>query len=362
MNPWPFGPFSPPRRVLVDRPAVAFDCPVAGRRIEWAAKDFFNPGAIVRNGQVFLLVRAEDHEGRYAGTSRIGLAVSANGRDFELAPEPVLFPDDDVWQAWEWPGGCEDPRVVESPEGGYVCTYTAFDGKAGCLFTATSDDLVQWKKHGPAFADTPYVRRSSKSGAIITELKDGRLVACRIDGKFWMYWGEGIIYAAISDDLIRWTPVEIGTAPEYYLEYSAQSGWKSITPPATKGLMPIASPRLGRFDSRLAEPGPPAVLTEQGIVLVYNGGNHPKRGDPDSPAYAYQPGQLILDPSDPTAVVARPPRPFLTIELAEAAGQVGNVCFAEGLVAFGGEWLLYVGLADSRIGVSAAPIETKEEP
>jgi predicted GH43/DUF377 family glycosyl hydrolase len=41
---------------------------------------------------------------------------------------------------------------------------------------------------------------------------------------------------------------------------------------------------------------------------------------------------------------------------------VGNVCFAEGLVAFNGEWLLYVGLADSRIGVSTAPIETKEEP
>ena len=37
-----------------------------------------------------------------------------------------------------------------------------------------------------------------------------------------------------------------------------------------------------------------------------------------------------------------------------ADGQVGNVCFAEGLVAFRGEWLLYVGLADSRLGVSVA--------
>ena len=30
--------------------------------------------------------------------------------------------------------------------------------------------------------------------------------------------------------------------------------------------------------------------------------------------------------------------------------------FAEGLVAFKGEWLLYVGLADSRLGVSTAPM------
>ena len=62
------------------------------------------------------------------------------------------------WQAWEWPGGCEDPRVVESPDGGFVCTYTAFDGKVGSLFVATSPDLRRWTKHGPAFARTPYVR------------------------------------------------------------------------------------------------------------------------------------------------------------------------------------------------------------
>ena len=37
-------------------------------------------------------------------------------------------------------------------------------------------------------------------------------------------------------------------------------------------------------------------------------------------------------------------------------GQVGNVVFAEGLVAFKGQWWLYTGLADSRLGVSTAPI------
>ena len=55
-------------------------------------------------------------------------------------------------------------------------------------------------------------------------------------------------------------------------------------------------------------------------------------------------------------MIARQSAPFLTIDPAEAAGQVGNVCFAEGLVAWKGEWLLYVGLADSRLGVSVAPM------
>jgi hypothetical protein len=68
---------------------------------------------------------------------------------------------------------------------------------------ATSTDLRLWTKSGPAFAKTPYVRLPSKAGAIVTELKDGRLIAARIGGRFWMYWGEGVIYAATSDDAGR---------------------------------------------------------------------------------------------------------------------------------------------------------------
>jgi predicted GH43/DUF377 family glycosyl hydrolase len=358
---WALGPFSAPERVLDDRPAVSFTCPVSNAEIAWAAKDVFNPAAVVCDGRVCLLVRAEDHVGRYAGTSRIGLATSADGRRFELEPEPVLAPGDDRWQAWEWPGGCEDPRVVESPDGGYVCTYTAFDGKVGSLFVASSSDLRRWTKHGPAFAKTAYVRLPSKAGAIVTELKDGRLVAARVDGRFWMYWGEGVIYAATSDDLIAWTPLEIDTAPDRYLTWRPASearpaSWRIDRAPGVMGLHPIAGPRRRRFDSLLTEPGPPAVLTDQGIVLIYNGANHFEAGEPHTPARAYQPGQILLDAADPTAVIARMREPFLRIDPAEAQGQVGNVCFAEGLVASKGAWRLYVGLADSRLGVSTARI------
>ncbi len=359
---WALGPFSQPVRILEDRPQVSFACPVAGETIAWAAKDAFNPGAVVHDGRVCLLVRAEDEVGRYAGTSRIGLATSADGVKFELEPEPVLAPGDDEWQAWEWPGGCEDPRVVESADAGFVCTYTAFDGKVGCLFVATSPDLRRWTKHGPAFANTPYVRRSTKSGAVLTELKDGRLVAARHEGRFWMYWGEGTIYAATSDDLVRWTPAEIDSSPDRYLTWdpgseARASQWRIDRVPGTMGLRPLAGPRRHRFDSMLTEPGPPAVRTEAGIVLIYNGANHPQHGAPDTPGFAYQPGQLLFDAADPTAVIARAREPFLRIDPAEAKGQVGNVCFAQGLVAFQGQWRLYVGLADSRLGVATAPIQ-----
>lgn len=357
---WAIGPFAPPRRVLEDRSHATFPCPVSGETVAWAAKDIFNPGAVVHDGRVCLLVRGEDAGGRYAGTSRVGLATSDDGIHFDLDPEPVLFPADDRWQAWEWPGGIEDPRVVASPDGGYICTYTAFDGKVGCLFVATSPDLRHWTKHGPAFAGSPYVRRPSKAGAILTHLIDNVLVAARIDGRYWMYWGEGMIFAATSNDLISWTPLETETAPDRYLTWDPDASgpmghWVLNRVRGPEGLRAIAGPRRHRFDSLLTEPGPPAVLTDSGIVLIYNGTNHFDGGVGNAPPFAYQPGQMLFDGNDPTAVVGRLPHPFLRIDPAEAMGQVGNVCFAQGLVAFRGRWWLYVGLADSRLGVSEGP-------
>jgi hypothetical protein len=99
------------------------------------------------------------------------------------------------------------------------------------------------------FTGTAFARRSSKSGAVVTEVRDGRLVAARVGGRFWMCWGAGTAFAATSDDLVRWTPVT--------------------------------------FDA--------------------------------------------------------------------TGGQVGNVLFAQALVLFRGEWRLYLGLSDSRIGCATAP-------
>ncbi len=329
---------------------------MSGVDTAWATKDVFNPAAVVHEGRVHLLVRAEDAVGRYHGVSRIGLATSDDGIHFDLEPEPVLFPDDDPWQAWEWPGGCEDPRVVASPDGGYVCTYTAFDGKTPTLLVATSDDLRIWTKHGLAFAGTAHARRPSKSGAVVTEVIDGRLVAARIGGRFWMYWGEGVAYAATSDDLVHWTPVTFDPGADRYMTLDG-AGWDLHRVPGLQVVRPVLFPRPGRFDSLLVEPGPPALRTEAGIVLVYNGANHPTAGDGASAPLAYQPGQALFDPLDPMSSIARCEAPFLRVgvDTGDAVGQVGNVVFAQALVLHRGAWILYLGMADSRIGCATAP-------
>jgi predicted GH43/DUF377 family glycosyl hydrolase len=350
------GPYArQPGPILSADPSLTFDCPLAGRAVRWAAKDVFNPGAIVRDGKVHLLVRAEDPDGRYAGTSRIGLATSADGITFALHPKPVLHPDDDEWQAWEWPGGLEDPRLVEAPDGRYVCTYTAFDGRVARLMVATSGDLRAWTKHGPAFGGTPYSGQWSKSGAILTEERDGRLVAAKVGGRYWMYWGEGVCFAATSHDLVRWEPAQFDATQDRHLVHT-DKGWEVHFTPGTMTLRPLLFPRRGRFDSMLVEPGPPAVVTDVGIVLLYNGCNHPTRGEGTLAPMSYNAGHAVFDPNDPASVIARSDWPFLAVERpAEQRGQVDDVVFAQGLVLFRDRWHLYHGMADSRVGVAIAP-------
>ena len=152
--PWMLGPFHKAAEAnpcLVPKENTSFFCPVRQQNVAWESKDVFNPAAIVREDKVWLLYRAEDPVGKYAGTSRIGLAVSEDGLHFSTYPEPVLFPDADGFQSFEWEGGCEDPRIVETEDGKYFLYYTAFNGNVALLCCAESTDLIHWKKHAPSF-------------------------------------------------------------------------------------------------------------------------------------------------------------------------------------------------------------------
>ena len=80
-------------------------------------------------------------------------------------------------------------------------------------------------------------------------------------------------------------------------------------------------------------------------------------GDPARPALEYAAGRAILDPRDPTRVLERADVPFFAPELAlEKTGQYEQgTTFIEGLVYYGGRWLIYYGSADSVVGVAAFP-------
>ena len=253
--------------------------------------------------------------------------------DFTLpkGQEPVLYPDNDSLKVYEWEGGIEDPRVVETEDGGYIMTYTAYDGTTARLLLATSHDLIHWAKHGTVLQGK-YKDTWSKSGAIVARQEGTRIIATKVGGKYWMYFGDTDLFIATSDDLIHWTPME-----------------------DAEKLKSVLQPRKEYFDSRLVESGPYALLTDHGILLIYNGMNLDIGGDPTIASGAYCAGQALFDKNDPAKLINRLEENFLRPDKSyEISGQINQVCFVEGLVPFNGKWFLYYGTADSRIAVAVS--------
>ena len=299
----PFGPWT---RLHGGEPILA----PQGEGFE--ARGVFNPAVVKDGARTVMLYRAQDA----AGTSRLGIATSDDGIHFAREDRPVLTPEAE----YEKGGGVEDPRLVKI-RGTWYLTYTAYDGKNAQLALATSPDLRRWERQGvilPANVGRWNVKWT-KAGAILDE---------PVGGRFWMYYmadaaasagGPDQMGVAWSEDLRRWT--EALDAP-------------------------VLPRRPGRWDSRVVEPGPPPLLTPEGILLVYNGADD---------RLVYRTGWALFDRNDPTRVLARsespvfePGRPW------EIVGQVPNVVFVEGLVREGPRWLFYYGGADRTIGVAEA--------
>ncbi|HYW53608.1 MAG TPA: glycoside hydrolase family 130 protein [Dongiaceae bacterium] len=273
------------------------------------AAGVFNPAVVEHRGATIMLYRAQDA----AGVSRIGYASSSDGVRFTRRAAPVLSP-----QTYYETDGVEDPRVVRAGDV-YYMTYTGYSSAihAAQLCLATSTDLVHWDRKGivlPAGRGR-WNAGWTKSGAILPE---------RVHGKYWMYYmGErgsdppAQMGIAVSDDLVHWTDA---------LD------------------RPVMETRAGAFDARVVEPGPPPVMTDAGILLVYNGA---------SDFLIYSTGWALFDKNDPAKLVARSDTPiFAAFEPWERTGQVPYVVFVEGLVRDGDVWTFYYGGADKTIGAA----------
>jgi predicted GH43/DUF377 family glycosyl hydrolase len=288
---------------------------------EFESAHLYNAAAIVLDGLVFLLYRAQNA----ATLSSIGLAWSHDGINFTRLDRPVMTAS----LPCEEGGGVEDPRIVRI-DGVVYMTYTAYNFSNARLCLATSTDLVNWKKHGPLYehwdevettkSGRSAIRRNWTKAASIFRTPDSR-------GQYNMLWGESCIYRARSSDLINWTT-------EPFDRWFATG--------------------VHTWENRLLEPGPPPFKTKDGKwILMYNaatvGGGKYKNNQ-------YSVGQMLVDQDNLEAgPIARLETPCVEVsEGNEEIGQVDQVVFCEGMVQFKGKWLLYFGQGDSELGVAVA--------
>lgn len=338
---WMLGSFERPddaRPIITKDLTKTFVDPIVKKQVHWQSMAAFNPASIVKGDTLFILYRSEeklDSDEIGGHRSRIGMAYTLNGETFTCMDSPIFFANNDNQYKYEWPGGVEDPRIVETEDGLYVLTYTQWNRQYPRLAVATSKDLRNWTKHGPIFENFEngkYHNQETKSGAIVTRLLNGKLEAVKINGKYWMYFGVPHIWLAHSEDLIHWTPLETHEGK----------------------LAPVLSPRPGFFDSWLVEAGPPPLLTENGIVVLYNAGNSQNIGVQELGNRIYTGGQALFDAQKPWKLLQRSNEPFIKPELPfEKSGQYKDgTTFVEGLSRFKNQWYLFYGTADSMVGVA----------
>ena len=108
-------------------------------------------------------------------------------------------------------------------------------------------------------------------------------------------------------------------------------------------------------DEALVEIGTSPVLTDDGLlVMLTNGATREVHAD-GTVDVDYRCGQIVIDPAEPTKVMARLQEPWLRPQTYEDThGLVSNVTFVEGLVKFRGRWFAYYGQSDTTLAVAVA--------
>jgi len=330
--------------------------PEPGNELE--AEGVLNPATgRSADGTLYLLPRMVAR----GNVSRVGLArvVIENGVPTGVVREGVVLAPDRGWERGANSSGVEDPRVTFIPRLGlHIMTYVAYGPLGPRTGIATSTDLREWTRLGPALfeyddaLDMDLNLFHNKDTVFFPEpvtAPDGVESFAVLHRPMWdlgeVRAGEGVRLPAGIED-------------------ARQSIWISYVPVA-EALADIRSIVLWRNHRFLAGPefpfeevkiggGPPPLRVPEGWLLLHHG----VTGVIDN-AFAqqqkvnYAAGGMILDADDPTRVLARTAEPLLAAETEdERSGIVPNVVFPTAIEEIDGQRYVFYGMADSKIGVA----------
>ncbi len=242
------------------------------KKHNWESHKVYNCAAIYEDGKYHLFYRAIGKD----WVSRLGYAWSKDGKNFVRSQKPVLVPE----SKWE-KQGVEDPRISNIGDTFYL-TYTAFDSITARLNFAVSKNLKSWRKQGKMLPNWNW----QKAGGFLVRWdeirtktgkdwsKAGAIFPQKIQGKYWLLFGDSNIWLVNSKDGLRWQPI----------------------------LKPFLKPRKEKFDSAHLEMGPPPIKTEKGWLVLYHGIDK---------TITYRLGFLLLDLENPRKILYRSEKPIL---------------------------------------------------
>ena len=246
-----------------------------------------------------MMVRAVPRMGETGDTGTIWYAKSDDGLTFTATDRPAIAPGPGPEDA----GGCEDPTVVQLPDGGYVVYYTGVsaDGRHGEMLYAAGPGIEHLKKKGVAMASTP--SEGNVKEATVDRTKAGR----------WRMFYE---YAANGASLIG-----LATGPD------VDGPWQHERQPF--------APREGMWDNFHLSTGPLLTTDKNQPVMFYNGATEDARWRIGWIAFDAEYRKVMDRCIEP--LIAPPPSPN---RLAT------DIAFAASVVIAGGHTWLYFSRAD----------------
>ncbi len=305
----------------------------------------FNPGAILANGEVVLLVRVAERprESRrgFMGLPRwdksAGLTIDwvpgaelepidprvvkrkadglirltflshlrvvrcGAGRSVEKVTADSFLPSCELEEF-----GVEDPRIT-AIDGRFYFTYVAVSRHGAATALASTTDFRRFERHGVIFCP------ENKDVVLFPERIDGHYVALHRPNAATPFCRPEM-WVARSLDLIHWGRHEC--------LHGGATGWET-----------------GRVGA-----GAPPVRVGAGWIEIYHGNRQPtKPGE----VGMYSTGVLLLDPKNPANILKRTASSIFepTADF-ERRGFVPDVVFPTGIVETGDSYLIYYGAAD----------------
>jgi predicted GH43/DUF377 family glycosyl hydrolase len=250
----------------------------------------------------------------FSGRSILGKAVSSNGYDFTVDPEPFMIPaTDGIFKEYE-EYGVEDPRITFI-EGEYLITYSAYSRHGVRIGLARTKDF-----------------RDIERFSLITEADYRNVVIFpeRFNG----------LYARLDrphSEISPWS-VWISYSPD--LKFWGESRL-------------IMKPLQYHWDEMKIGPGAPPIKTKRGWLNIYHG------VFPTMDGSVYRLGVALHELEDPSVIIAVGDRWILQPEeVYEITGYVHNVVFSCAAVEEeDGSVKIYWGGADKVMCAGTARIE-----
>lgn len=312
------------------------------KNVDWESEAVFNPGAILKDGKIYLLYRAIGEYDTYV--SRIGLATSDDGVHFKRqSSEPIIKPEDD-YDKW----ACEDPRVTKLGDTFYITyvalsqrirgggkpTYEIMHNLNSQTALVTTKDFVKFERHGII---TPQ-NSDNRDVVIFPEKINGKFAILHRPHRWCKNWFKNPNSKKIKVNI----PVpfdELPQRPSTWLSYSSDlKNWEDHT---------LLIRSTHEHDEKTG-PGAPVVKTDKGWLLIYHHVKkiYPARQDKKK-EIVYTAKAILLDLKDPSKIIAKIPYPILEPkEEYEINGDVNNVVFPTGVLIKGGELFVYYGATD----------------